>query len=422
MSEQETPVSRMHLGYVDGLRALAALYVVGHHCWYSALTPERKGFPPSGVWALTGWLFYGHFSVSAFIVISGFSLMLPVVRAGGTLRGGALTFFKRRAKRILPPYYFALALSLVLIWRLIGQKTGTHWDLTIPVTPEAIVTHLLLIHNFDVASVYKINGVLWSIAVEWQIYFLFPPLVLLARRFSIGATTLLTVAAAYLAFFGLRRTPIGALPTYGNTGIMPQYVALFALGMLGAALAFAPGHRYAALRRFVPWAMLAFVLLAAVAICCALIGEQYFQVWQIGGLDLLVGLATLALLVAAGLPGRNPINAVLGWGPLAFVGTFSYSLYLIHMPLVQIVQQYALDPLHLDDLTTLGLLLLCVPLIVGVAYLFSLVCERPFLNSRTDAAQAHAGRRVSSQARLPILVRYGPPGLAPGAGMDDELA
>src|SRR5436853_35532 len=75
---------------------------------------------------LTGWLYFGHFGVVVFIVLSGFCLMLPVVRGDGTLRGGIAAFFKRRTLRIVPPYYVAIGLSLLLIVTLIGNQTGTH--------------------------------------------------------------------------------------------------------------------------------------------------------------------------------------------------------------------------------------------------------------------------------------------------------
>ncbi|MDE3231488.1 MAG: acyltransferase family protein, partial [Chloroflexota bacterium] len=63
------------LGYVDGLRALAALYVVVGHCM-ATVWPFQA---PDGIAGpLANLLQFGHYAVSAFIVLSGFSLMLPV--------------------------------------------------------------------------------------------------------------------------------------------------------------------------------------------------------------------------------------------------------------------------------------------------------------------------------------------------------
>src|SRR5205807_888516 len=107
------------------------------------------------------WLFgFDHYAVTTFIVISGFCLMLPVAIAGGTLKGGAKQFYQRRARRILPPYYAALALSVA-----IALARG------VPVTNGSLISHALLIHDFGASWIFDINGALWSIAVEWQLYF-----------------------------------------------------------------------------------------------------------------------------------------------------------------------------------------------------------------------------------------------------------
>ena len=94
----ESSPTRAHLGYVDGLRALAALYVLIGHMWLECFPivygPSR--LPTGRFAALTGWMLYSHFAVSVFIVISGFCLALPVMRSGGRLRGGARRRNSRR--------------------------------------------------------------------------------------------------------------------------------------------------------------------------------------------------------------------------------------------------------------------------------------------------------------------------------------
>src|SRR5579859_7861710 len=79
------------LGYVDGLRALAALYVVASHC-VTEVWPYNN-IPSGVVGQFAGFMQYGHFAVSVFIVLSGFSLMLPVARSGNRLPQGAWGFY-----------------------------------------------------------------------------------------------------------------------------------------------------------------------------------------------------------------------------------------------------------------------------------------------------------------------------------------
>ena len=105
---------RAHITHVEGLRAVAALIVYVNHAYAQTWNPDLTP-PPDGLLSLVSYsLIAGHLSVTVFIVVSGFCLALPVV-ATGELRGGAGAFFKRRARRILPPYYGAVALCLLLI-------------------------------------------------------------------------------------------------------------------------------------------------------------------------------------------------------------------------------------------------------------------------------------------------------------------
>ncbi len=70
------PAARLH--GLDGIRGVAALFVVLHHCWLLSF----PGYPSNtGPWWL-GWLVYGHFAVVVFIVLSGFSLAIAPARSG----------------------------------------------------------------------------------------------------------------------------------------------------------------------------------------------------------------------------------------------------------------------------------------------------------------------------------------------------
>src|SRR3954467_10500924 len=109
----ESPPPRIHLMQVEGMRAIAALVVFVNHAYAQVWSPQH-GRPPGGILsAFSYFLVAGHLSVTVFIVISGFCLTLPVVSTG-ELRGGMFEFLKRRARRILPPYYGALVLCLAL--------------------------------------------------------------------------------------------------------------------------------------------------------------------------------------------------------------------------------------------------------------------------------------------------------------------
>jgi peptidoglycan/LPS O-acetylase OafA/YrhL len=87
----------------------------------------------------------------------------------------------------------------------------------------------------------------------------------------------------------------------------------------------------------------------------------------------------------------GPLYRLLSAAPLARIGVFSYSLYLVHAPLQQLVWQYALLPLGLGPAATFALLAgVGCPLIIGFAYLFFLVAEQPLLR-QGPALPATAG-------------------------------
>lgn len=370
-------VPHQRLVFVDGLRALAALYVVVHHAWLQIWPVDYGRFPSGALAVLTNWMGFGHFAVSVFIVLSGFSLMLPVVRDGWKLRGGAVGFMLRRARRILPPYYFAVIFSLLLIALLVGQKTGTHWDISLPVTPETLKAHLLL--QQDLYGQCKINHALWSIAVEWRIYFVFPLMIFFWRHIGGVATISSTILLSYILSYMAGGTSWE--PT------MPHYLALFALGAAAAAIAVSPDARSAFLRNRLPWTGFAIVLFAIIWLACWRWGQPVG--WPDRSmlllLDTFVGLATASTLIGAARPHRHDVlQRMLSWKPLAIIGTFSYSLYLIHAPLLQVVWQYIAHPLRFLGFGDAGELLITlgvgIPMILGISYLFFRLCEQPFMS------------------------------------------
>ena len=372
----DKPAATTHLRHLDGLRALAAVYVLLCHAF---LEVNFRGQALGNTTKfLLQFFFFGHYAIDLFIVLSGFCLMLPVLGNGGILRGGAGRFLKRRAWRIIPPYYAALAFSLLLIAACIHQKTGTHWDVSLPVTGKSILTHLALVQDVfgDDAN---INHVLWSISVEWRIYFLLPLLVLAWSRFGSVAVTATALVLSYVVFQWCLRH-------FGNP-LAAHYVGLFALGMFGANVALPNDRASLGLSRL-PWPLITGFLTLVVALLLLphLWDGPHLRVYVV---DYVVGMWSMAVLVTASRHEHGWTARFLGCRPLVFVGTFAYSVYLIHAPLLQVLWQGPFAPLQAQPLAMLAALtLLGTPLILGAAYAFFLVFERPFLRAGTGPRPA----------------------------------
>jgi peptidoglycan/LPS O-acetylase OafA/YrhL len=355
--------------HLDGMRGLAAMWVVFSHAWLEVWPVYYNVHPIGWTARLTGWLLFAHFAVDIFIVLSGYCLMLPVSHRGGELIGGARLFFWKRARRILPPFYLALALCTVLCLTVVGHRTGTHWDTSIPISKRGLFVNLTLFQ--DVFHRGEINGVVWSIAVEWRIYFLFPAIVIAFSKVGPSTTTMITVVAAYVAAFALRHTIW--------EGMTLHYVALFGMGCLAARLS---GNKSG--RRFCKPAI-SIALAAFVGFICAVKGWQWASDRFIY-LDFPVGVATAVMLIHTSANGK--VRKFLSFRPFVVVGTFAYSLYLIHAPILQVAWQISVKPLGLTGLRAfLMLLAVGVPMALVVSFCFYRACERPFMSTHAKRGQ-----------------------------------
>jgi peptidoglycan/LPS O-acetylase OafA/YrhL len=364
-----SPVIDQRLDYVDGLRALAALYVLSGHMFSKSWLSNPSALPESlELKILAKFLAQGHFAVSLFIVISGFCLMLPVLKNNHFLMGGPVRFIKKRAWRVLPPFYSAFFLSVgILLISLNVSTTGSLSAFNSPISWEVFVTHLFLVHDLFGSTLIQNNGPLWSVGVEWQIYLLFPILLFGWRYLGALKTTIMVVFVTYILIFTVR-----------NTTLFPiQYVALFTFGMLAAEIAYGDSPKKWIDPQKVYWIQISLGLFAVVASVCLSLGWAK-ALNYISALDLLIGLSALCLLVAASQPKHTLIRRFLSSRLLVFIGSFSYSLYLIHYPLIELLSQYLFYPLRLGEK---GLFLaygfVGLPIILSLSYLFFLFTERP---------------------------------------------
>ena len=396
-----SPALRPHLAYLDGIRGLAALFVLWHHTylqiWTTQAITNQKPHLPAPVWLDA--LRYGHWAVDVFIVLSGFCLMLPFVQGRplpqtpAGLWGWTRSFLARRARRVLMPYYLAMLLSMGLISWCIGQDTGTHWDGSTSVTLEGLLAHLFLMQDVFVAQVGgQINHAFWSIAVEWHIYFMFPFLVWGWRRAGAIPTTACVACGALLL----------AAATGGTflRGMTFSYYGLFALGALAAKIAFSPNRRLRVWRKAFPWAKVAGAISGAVLLLCAWRG--YFVVeGEFFVLDFLIGGAAAMALIAIATPQEGLTGRLRRFLDTPFVakrGVWAYSLYLVHAPLLQVLWQYGVHPLRLSPLAEFSLMIGAgTPLISLAAYGFYLVCERPFTRPAPARRSPSAPHPVPAQ-------------------------
>ena len=371
------------LDFLDGIRALAALFVVLHHVYLVVY----DGFPTNTGPTILAPLLYGHFGVAVFIVVSGFSLGLAPAKRGWHLgRGGYWTFMRRRAWRILPPYWAALAVSVALVAVLsIRAHEAVSW--------KGVATHFFLVQ--DVVEGRTPNGAFWSIAVEWQLYWVFPVLLFARRLWGPVVLTALTVSAAVA--IGVAADHGGGVVLEKLLGLSPQLGALFVFGLVAAAVTSRPTSPDVARL----WGGLALASAISAILACAWLGSER-AIADLYWLDLLVGLAMACCLAFAVRVATGRTRRALERKPLLSIGRFSYSLYLVHAPLILLAWTFVVEPLDLPSGANLAVMMLVVvPVIVAVSHGFYLAVERPFLEHRSwgELRGTWARRRPAHLAR-----------------------
>jgi peptidoglycan/LPS O-acetylase OafA/YrhL len=183
-----------HLPRLDVLRAFAILLVFCHHFVgerFNAFPAPWKGLGRDYAnWPHHGLEFYllvpftfAWSGVALFFVLSGFCIHYAYLKRPPAFT--VLNFYWRRFVRIYPAYLAAL-LAFVLL-----HYVGVH--LVQGASAGNFLSHLFLVHNLAHSTVLGINSDFWSLAVEFQFYFLYPLIVLTRMRMPVERWLLLAL-------------------------------------------------------------------------------------------------------------------------------------------------------------------------------------------------------------------------------------
>ena len=307
---------RTHSSGADILRGVAILLVLVYHAvgaraGYGYYVPWQGSTHDFSVMPLRRLLWYypaslGWAGVALFFVLSGFCIHFSTLRAG---RFDARRFFWRRFWRIYPAYLVALVVFLIVDRTPILTGRGAF----------QLLTHAVFLQNVSHDTFFGINGVFWSIAVEMQLYFLYPVFLWGRTRFGLARC----LAGTCVLGLGWRAVAVWVwgVPDHVITPVLTLPPLTWFDWTLGAFVAerFHAG-RAVFTRRGVWLAALAGLFLAS----------TLYRPLTVFSFSLAA--AASAVLLDGALQVAWSRGAWVA--ALEFVGLISYSLYLWHQPLI----------------------------------------------------------------------------------------
>lgn len=387
---------------VDALRAIAALMVLVSHVGLLALAE------PAGVTKHLSRLGVG---VWIFFAASGYLIAGPFLRA---LLEGRPTprigrYALRRAVRILPAYWVALAAILLLVT---GSALSHWWQ--VPV-------HALLIHGLVPGELKSFYLVAWSLAVEAIFYALVPLGAWLVLRRTRGRAVPLDrlIAGVVALWCAAVAVSVSLAVTFPLQPGRPLPGGVQVLGLAGSLANFCPG-------------MLVFLAVTAGADPTSRWWRRYAAVASRPLPTLTV--AALLLLVATQLPFQTSHLATAAQGPLfgiaaglvlatfvyggwtrrmarvlAPIGLISYGVYLWHWVILSALIHHGISIVSGSGLTATGVrLVVLVALTLPVATASWLLIERPLLRRtagwerRSNAREAARSRSLAGRGQAPL--------------------
>jgi peptidoglycan/LPS O-acetylase OafA/YrhL len=390
-----------HIAAIDGVRGLAVLWVMVFH--YVVVRDGRFTDPfiaaldaihPLNVIARNGYL-----GVDLFFVISGFLLAIPwFTRAQIAAPAPSLrAFYARRFWRIAPAYYVQLAILFLLVLPLI--KGIAYWRSDLYVIAFNAVAHVGFLHNTTplTSGSLAINGALWTLAVEAQYYLLLPliaPLFVRAPWLSLAAAIAIAIAWQLGARHGLdglvaAQRSLGTPWGWSEATVrqllltqLPSYLVHFAVGILAGRAWVRWRTQRPSSRCRSAWRVAAVLGLGALYAVYGHLGPFLGDVtW------LIAPLALGASFFALAANDRGIGGALLGRGPLAFLGRISYSAYLYHLLVLVLWNDFA---------PALGWASLpgYLALVLALSWLSWRFVETPFMRARAPAIRRPARPRL----------------------------
>lgn len=399
---------------LDGLRGLAAAVVLVHHSLLltPALLHPYRDPRATDIGTLTWWathtpfhlLWDGAVAVHVFFVLSGFVLTLPAIRGRGTQW---VSYYPQRLVRLYLPVWAAIALALA--WHHLSPAPAPAGALSDWVTTRApnISTYSIL---HDAALVVgrpgATNSALWSL--RWEVVFsLLLPLFVM---FAVRARRLVVLKVALLLAMMLLGAALGPAAQAYQLGALYQ-LPLFAAGCLMAV------EKDRLLRWAARMTRSSEVLLVGLAVVLL---ASYWLIYAGGSGSPVMDRAAVASRALQGVGAAIVVfialtrpHGLLGWRAVQWLGSRSFSLYLVHEPVIVAVA-------HTTGLHSPVALAITVPASLLLTEAFFRIVERPSHQLARYAGRSSVWLASRRGTQAPRITRTLEPTLSPSLGRVPE--
>jgi peptidoglycan/LPS O-acetylase OafA/YrhL len=391
------PVDHHHrVPVLDGLRGVAIGVVLVSH-----LTIYGFDRPSAG---LEFWLFRiaqaGWIGVDLFFVLSGFLITGILRRARGTSRY-FVTFYMRRALRILPLYAAFLVLACGVLPLMLQNERTAAWRAESLYYWPFLGNVLVATRGWTPSAGQGLNH-FWSLAVEEQFYLVWPLVVWgLSRRRLVWVCV-----GAIGVSIALRVALVSAGEDLAAYVLTPARMDGLAAGAL-VALLFEADADAARLRRYARSLLFASTLM--IVLLFAVRGGANPEDAPVATLGFALLAWWFASLLAHCLTSdRAGVTRFVGLAPLRWLGKYSYAIYVLHHPLLFLVNPHWLaltidQRLHAPHMAQALAVLVLASLCIGLAVVSWYVLEQPFL--RLKERWTMNDRRSLSEIQVAASVR-----------------
>lgn len=299
---------------LDGMRGMCIAAVVAYHACAIAHHSE--------------WVRGGFIGVSVFFTLSGFLITSLLLREASSSGGIALkNFWARRIRRLWPASFV-----VILVVAILSAADKLSVRASDAIAAAWSVTNWHVIAGGQRQLLHTIVGPLgptWSLAVEEQFYLVLALLLAIVTRLRRQLFALSLVAVAGIV------VPVVLANVVTDWHPSLEFNTVFRMPELFAGVLLAVWQRQGS--RFFVGRKAADAIAAAgvVALLCAFLFVDYSPPWLLRGGYTLV--AVVSAFTIAGLLQHGYAATAMSWLPLRWLGTISYSLYLVHWPVMLVL-------------------------------------------------------------------------------------